>query len=320
MMKFFKPVSFLFVMIIFYTLFSFPAAAQKNLKLIISEQEFNRFFPLRDNFYSYKSFKTAIEDMALISLKIEKRGDWIYKITRTNKRTNIAKVIRQDKDWNETWAKAKTYQAIQIDYGAFCNSGNVQANKKELAAWLAHVAHETRNGINGQYNDGLMLLREVQTDSAYITKNNIYPATPGKKYYGRGPLQLSYNGNYGFASDCIFGDKNVLLTNPDLITSNPVISFETAIYFWMTPQSAKPSAHEVMTGKWTPSTTDIHKNDLPGFGMTINIINGKLECNKGDNNTAMLDRIGFYQYFLKKLNIADKGCACSCAKTTPFAD
>jgi len=54
--------------------------------------------------------------------------------------------------------------------------------------------------------------------------------------------------------------------------------------------------------------------------MTINIINGKLECNKGDDNNAMKDRIGFYQYFLKKFNINDVNCACSCGQMTPFAE
>jgi hypothetical protein len=31
------------------------------------------------------------------------------------------------------------------------------------------------------------------------------------------------------------------------------------------------------------------------------IVNGELECNKGEDNYSMNDRIGFYQFFLKKL-------------------
>ena len=132
-------------------------------------------------------------------------------------------------------------------------------------------------------------------------------------------MQISYNGNYGYASDCIFGDKKVLLNNPELVEKDPVVAFKTAIYFWMTPQPPKPSAHDVMTGKWQPSTADKAKGRTPGFGMTINIINGQIECNKGDNMSSMNDRIGFYQHFLKKLGVSDPNCACSCGNMKPYA-
>nr|WP_199156996.1 chitinase [Pedobacter sp. ASV2] len=287
-------------------------ANSKPVKPIISEKEYNLCFPTRDKFYSYNAFQSAINEMALIKVKIEKRGDWIYKISRTDKKTGKTTIVRQDKDWDENWAKVKPYQVIEIDYADFCTS------KKELAAVFAHIAHETRNGMNNKFNDGLMLIQEAKKDSAYITQNVIYPAAKGKKYYGRGPLQLSYNGNYGFASDCIFGDKTVLLNNPDLVSSNAKIAFETAIYFWMTPQSLKPSAHEVITEKWKPTAAENQKGYKSGFGMTINIINGKLECDKGENMPAMKDRIGFYQYFLKLFKINDPNCACSCAQMTPF--
>ncbi|MCZ4244523.1 chitinase [Pedobacter punctiformis] len=281
---------------------------------IISEKEFNLCFPLRNKFYSYAAFTSAVNEMAAVKIKIEKRGDWIYKINRTNKNTGKITVVRQDKDWDENWAKQKPYQSAEIDYADFCTS------KKEFSAIFAHMAHETRNGTNNKYNDGLMLIQELVTDSAYISQNVIYPAVNGKKYYGRGPLQLSYNGNYGFASDCIFGDKNILLNNPDLVSLNAKIAFETAIYFWMTPQSLKPSAHDVITGKWKPTAAENQKGYKPGFGMTINIINGKLECNKGENIPAMKDRIGFYQHFLKLFKTNDINGMCSCAQMTPFSD
>ncbi|MGN7986951.1 chitinase [Pedobacter sp. 22226] len=283
-----------------------------------SEKEFNSFFPQRNKFYSYASFAKAISEISFIKIKIEKRGDWIYKITRTDKRNNKETVIRQNKDWNETWAKAKPYSISTVDYADFCASKNINVNKKELAALFAHIAHETRNGINNKYNDGLMLNHELDTNANYTVANVTYPAVAGKKYYGRGPIQLSYNSNYGFASDCIFGNKNILLKNPGLLNTNPVTAFETAIYFWMTPQGAKPSPHDVITGKWKPSTAESQKGYKPGFGMTINIVNGALECNKGNDVAAMKDRIGFYQYFLKKFNVTDANCYCDCAKMVPY--
>ncbi|PWS31352.1 hypothetical protein DF947_12170 [Pedobacter paludis] len=305
------------LIILFTSSFMFKTESSRP---VISEKDFNACFPQRNKFYTYSAFSKAVSEMSFIKIKIEKRGDWIYKITRTDKRTNKSVTVRQDKDWDETWAKAKPYTILNIDYGNFCSDKNLGANKKELAALFAHIAHETRNGTNNKFNDGLMLITESNTNADYVVQNVIYPAVAGKKYYGRGPLQLSYNGNYGFASDCIFGNKNTLLNNPDLVNSDPVLAFKTAIYFWMTPQSLKPSAHDVMTGKWTPTVSDTQKNYRSGFGMTINIINGKLECNKGDDNNAMKDRIGFYQYFLKKFHINDVNCACSCGQMTPFAE
>jgi hypothetical protein len=285
---------------------------------LLSEKQFNDLFPLRDKFYSYAAFIKAVREMGLIKVKVVRRATSVYQFTRTDKTTGKSKIIRQDEDWNESWAKKKPDSSYVIDYGNFCSEKDMQTNKKELAAFFAHIAHETRHGENGKYNDGLMLIHESNTSLPYTSDNDTYPPVPGKKYYGRGPIQLSYNGNYGYASDCIFGDKNMLLNNPDLLETDPVISFKTAIYFWMTPQTFKPSAHDVMIGKWQPNATDKAAGRAPGFGMTINIVNGEVECGKGENIYSMNDRIGFYQYFLKKLGVSDANCACSCGKMKPY--
>jgi hypothetical protein len=279
-----------------------------------SEKDFNLFFPQHNQFFSFKSFKQAVAEMSAVKIRIEKRGIWIFKITKTDLVTGKSTVVREDPDWEQGWAKKQPYSSEEINYGDFC----ANLNKREAAAFFAHIAHETRNGINGKFNDGLMLTHELRTDLEYVIQNKVYPAVAGQKYYGRGPLQLSYNGNYGFASTVIFGNPDILLNKPDLVTKDPVLSFKTAIYFWMTPQNRKPSAHAVMTGEWKPSEAEKALGYAPGFGMTINIINGSLECNKGENNSGMQDRIGFYQHFLKLLKISDPNCVCSCGKMIPF--
>lgn len=294
------------------------SVTKNNLTQLISEKLFNQLFPQRNTFYSYKAFIKAVHNLAQIKIKVVKRGVSIYQLTRTDRSTGKSTIIRQDKDWNEQWAKQKPDSTYNIDFGLFCAEKDAATNKKELAAFFAHIAHETRNGENGTFSDGLMLIHEEDTSQPYIYANEVYPAVPGKKYYGRGPLQLSYNGNYGYASDCIFGDKHVLLNNPDLVQTDPVVAFETAVYFWMTPETYKPSAHNMMIGKWQPSAKDKIKGRIPGFGMTINIVNGALECNKGANQINMNERIGFYQHFLNKLGISDPNCACSCAKMQPY--
>ncbi|QKJ28746.1 hypothetical protein HQ865_02885 [Mucilaginibacter mali] len=280
----------------------------------ISEQQFNDMFPMRDKFYTYAAFIKAVDELGDIKVKVSKRAFSVYQLVRTDKATGKATTVRQDADWNENWAKQKPDSTYTIDYGAFCAEKDAATNKKELAAFFANVAHETRHGENGKYNDGLMFIHEQNTSLPYIAENDEYPPVAGKKYYGRGPLQLSYNGNYGYASDCIFGDKKVLLNNPDLLEKDAVAAFKSAIYFWMTPQPHKPSAHDVMIGKWQPSAADKAKGRAPGFGMTIVLINGPVECNQGDAMPAMADRIAFYQHFLIKLGTSDPNCACSCGK------
>jgi hypothetical protein len=292
-----------------------PIAAPKPAPAfnLITEKEFNDLFPQRNAFYTYNAFIKAIKDLSLIKVKITRRAVSVYQFIRTDKSTGKATTIRQDVDWNEGWAKVKPDSTYTIDYGNFCTQSDPLTNKKELAAFFANVAHETRHGENGSYTDGLMLTHEDNTSLNYFGDSDEYPPVKGKKYYGRGPMQLSYNGNYGYASDCIFGDHKILLNNPDLITTDPVIAFKAAIYFWMTPQTHKPSAHDVMIGKWQPNAVDKAAGRAPGFGMVINIVNGALECGLGENNVGMKDRIGFYRYFLTKLGITDVNCVCSCA-------
>jgi len=294
------------------------AANYTPLSTLITEKQFNDLFPMRSKFYTYASFIKAAREMSNISVKVARRAVSVYQFTRTDKSTGQSAVIRQDEDWNEEWAKKKPDSVYVINFGNFCAEKDVQTNKKELAAFFAQIAHETRHGQDGQYNDGLMFLHENDTTQAYTAENDAYPPVPGKKYYGRGPMQLSYNGNYGYASDCIFGDKHLLLNNPGLVQTDAVTAFKTAIYFWMTPQTLKPSAHEVMTGKWQPTAADKAVGRAPGFGMTINIVNGDVECNKGENMVAMNDRIGFYRHFLKALGVSDPNCACSCGSMKAY--
>jgi len=291
-----------------------PAATAAGL---ITEKTFNELFPQRNKFYTYQSFIKAIRELGQVKIKVTRRAVSVYQLIRTDKTTGKASVVRQDVDWNEDWAKAKPDSSFEVDFGKFCTEKDALTNKKELAAFFANIAHETRGGTDDTFTDGLMYIHEKNTTLPYVAENDEYPPVPGKKYYGRGPVQLSYNGNYGYAGDCILGDDKILLNNPDLIETDPVLAFKTAIYFWMTPQTHKPSAHNVMVGVWQPKASDTAKGRAPGFGMTINIINGEVECNKGEDNYSMKDRMKFYQYFLGKLGVQDS-TNCSCGKMQPY--
>ncbi len=112
----------------------------------LTEKQYNELFPMRDKFYSYAAFVKAVKEMSWIKVKIVRRAVSVYQFTRTDKRTNKPTVVRQDEDWNEAWAKKKPDSSYVIDYGNFCSDKDLQTSKKELAAFFANIAHETRHG------------------------------------------------------------------------------------------------------------------------------------------------------------------------------
>lgn len=122
------------------------------------------------------------------------------------------------------------------------------------------------------------------------------------------------NYNYGLAGQAIGVD---LINNPDLVATDPVISFKTAIWFWMTPQANKPSSHDVIIGQWGPSDADRAANRVPGYGVITNIINGGLECGSGAND-KVADRIGFYKRYCDLLGVS-YGDNLDCYNQRPFA-
>lgn len=198
----------------------------------------------------------------------------------------------------------------------FGTTGDATTRKRELAAFFAQTSHETTGGWatapDGPYAWGYCFVRE-QNQAAYCDSPD-WPCPAGKLYYGRGPIQLTHNYNYGQAGRAIGVD---LINNPDLVATDPTISFKTAIWFWMTAQSNKPSCHNVIIGGWTPSATDRSAGRVPGFGVITNIINGGIECGKGQNN-AVADRIGFYRRYCDMLGVS-YGPNLDCYSQQPFA-
>jgi len=133
-------------------------------------------------------------------------------------------------------------------YPAICrNSDNCS---KILAAMFAHFQQETA---------GLFFLEEINKENSYCAKwsewvAEAYPCSQGKKYYGRGSKQLTWNFNYGAFSKAIFGNTSVLLEKPELVATT-WLNFASAIWFFVTPQPPKPSMLQVVDGSWRRSSS-----------------------------------------------------------------
>ncbi|KQK16673.1 basic endochitinase C [Brachypodium distachyon] len=225
---------------------------------------------------------------------------------------------------NEGACQAKgfyTYDAFIAaanSFRGFGTTGNADVRKREVAAFLAQTSHETTGGWatapDGAYAWGYCFKQERGVTSDFCTPSAQWPCVPGKRYYGRGPIHLSHNYNYGPAGKAIGVD---LLRNPDLVATDPTVSFKTALWFWMTAQAPKPSAHAVATGQWKPSAADRTAGRVPGFGVITNIVNGGVECGHGQD-IRVADRIGFYKRYCDILGVS-YGDSLDCYNQRPFA-
>ncbi|BDD03706.1 chitinase [Aureibacter tunicatorum] len=297
---------------------------------LISPEEYNDLFSYRcgtenaqseatnqcgeEDFYSYTNFQKAIDEISNIKVIIEQRDAEYYippRITRIDKPTGEEKIVSDPPEFNGEWEQNFPIKEITIDYSSFCNEGSFIDRKRELAAFFANIAQETTGGWEtapgGKFAWGLFYKEELGyfgTDHVgYNVPHENYPGVPGKSYHGRGPIQLSYNYNYGQVSEYLFGDKYVLLNDPEDVSANGVLAFKTAIWFWMTPQFPKPSCHEVMIpDMWTPSPEDIEKGREAGFAHTIAIINGGVEC--GGPHEKAQSRFHHYDKFAEILGVS----------------
>ena len=288
------------------------------------------------------SFITSISLVFLLSGQScaqKAQSKSLQHIVDNNSSQRIARLI-DAKTWNKLFPNRNniqgkdskhqdfySYQAFikaAAHFPTFLNEGSVEGQKRELAAFLANIAQETSGGWNdapgGYFAWGLYFIEENNKGNGNnytdISKT-AYPPTEGQAYYGRGPKQLSWNYNYGQFSEAWFGDKNVLLKNPGLLAQDNVLSFASAIWFWMTAQAPKPSCHDVMTGKWKPTEKDIESGRIPGFGTTVNIINGGIECGQGKPLPKTQYRYEYYQYFCKYFGVKP-GENITCSNQKPF--
>lgn len=170
-------------------------------------------------------------------------------------------------------------------YPGFANTGSDTVKKQEAAAFLANVSHET---------GGLVYIVEQNTANYphYCDPGQPYGCPAGQSaYYGRGPIQLSWNFNYKAAGDSLGID---LLDNPGLVQTDSAIAWKTGLWYWNTQSGP---------GTMTPHNAMVNG---AGFGETIRSINGSIECN-GGNPAQVQSRINAYQNFTAVLGVPTGG-------------
>ncbi|CAN6239016.1 unnamed protein product [Urochloa humidicola] len=171
----------------------------------------------------------------------------------------------------ESFYTRGAFLSAASSYPHFAHAGSVADGKREIAAFFAHATHETSYFCYINEIDGASMNYCDASDAAW-------PCAPGQGYYGRGPLQLSWNYNYGPAGKNIGFDG---LGNPGIVAQDPVVSFKSALWFWM---------------------DNVHLLMPQGFGATIRAINGGLECD-GRNAAEMNARVRFYRQYCQELGV-----------------
>lgn len=328
-----------------------PSAALGRLEELIPETAYNELFPYRfgsdgwkscsataqfypdtskiEDYYSYANLKEAIKTLANTIVKVQwyEGADWCYRIIRLDKTTKEQMLAYSDPNFDAEWLNTKTLNTTVCDYGSFLAVGDLNTRKRELAGFLANISHETGGGtIEGEVDEnltGLYFNEEVgfigSSAIGYVqsTGTNYLPVA-GKSYHGRGPIQLSYNYNYGLCSDVLYGDSSILLNNPEKVSEDGVLGLMTGIWFWMTPQPPKPSCHQVITGIWEPKAGAPNASYNGNFGLTIVIINnesGQSETGAG----AVARRARYYRIFADKMQANIENEHCDTVGMTTFA-
>nr|AHZ57097.1 latex protein MLX56-7 [Morus alba var. alba] len=175
----------------------------------------------------------------------------------------------------------------------FGTTGDITTRKRELAAFFAQTSLATtdqRFDSQDPYVWGYCHINETTNgnDNDYCTSAH-WPCPSGKKYNSRGAVQLTHNYNYGLAGEALGLD---LINNPDLVATDPVISFKTAIWFWMAQHDNKLSCHDILI------------NANSGYVIGNIIKNSGYQNGLITNTISTMRGIGYYKRYCDMLGVS----------------
>nr|WP_239096851.1 chitinase [Streptomyces sp. SID11385] len=167
-------------------------------------------------------------------------------------------------------------------YPRFAREGGPVTARREAAAFLANVSHET----GGLF---YVVAQNKETYPVFCDEGRSYGCPAGHDaYYGRGAIMLSWNFNYKAAGDALGVD---LLHDPWLVERDPAVAWATALWYWNTQTGPGTlTGHEAMVRR-------------AGFGETIRSLNGTAECD-GAGPAQMEHRAGLYRSFTRLLGVS----------------
>lgn len=260
---------------------------------IFDEHDWDYLTPVRDSRYSYRDFLTAVAKWPRFCAEMNVSAPHLSGIS-------LDQVCAQE--------VATVFAHFAQEVGAHSESaGPAPAPPGGI---LADAGAEMPQE---QWRQGLFFIEEL----GYAGTSNVgyrqcegnwalaFPCGQGVSYHGRGAKQLSYNYNYGPFSRTVFGAENmhVLLEAPERVAEEGWLALSSALYFYMTPRAPKPSIHETVSGLWLPDASDLAAERAVGFGVSIQIINGGLECNSPNEAATAKNRRLYFEGLSKHLGI-----------------
>lgn len=287
----------------------------------------------RSEIQAMEQQKTSDPMYAIWSKALETRDNTIVEAIEPGANSNPENVKRVERvfprtDWDfltQMAAPEYTYTRFLRAIGkfpAFCGEYTDGRDsdaicKKSIITAFAHFSQETGGHISKdnssdnplaleEWQQALVHVREMgwsEGQAGYTTgcgqddwQNKRWPCAAGEGYFGRGAKQLSYHFNYGAFSEVMFdGDATVLLNNPGLVADS-WLNLASAIWFFLTPQAPKPAMLHVIDRTWEPSQRELDAGIGYGFGTTINIINGGIECGEQNKEKGQpVNRIRYWE-------------------------
>ncbi|MBE4594116.1 carbohydrate-binding protein [Vibrio navarrensis] len=309
------------------------AGAQAAMTIQPDPQNANGYLVSRAELQAAEQAKTANPMYAIWSQALQTRPNSVVEAIEPGASSNPENVKRVERvfpqsEWDfltQMAAPEYTYTRFLRAVGkfpAFCGEYSDGRNadaicKKSIVTAFAHFSQETGGHIAKdnvsdnplaleEWQQALVHVREMgwsEGQAGYTTgcgqndwQNQRWPCEAGQGYFGRGAKQLSYHFNYGAFSEVMFdGDATVLLKNPALVADS-WLNLASAIWFFLTPQAPKPAMLHVIDRTWVPSLREIDAGIGYGFGTTINVINGGIECGEQNKNKGQpVNRIRYWE-------------------------
>lgn len=304
----------------------------------------------RQELEAHESEITSDPIYASWSKALETRPNSLVELIAPGNADNPANVKLAESVFTQTdWDFLTSYAANEYSYvlflraigkfpafcGAYTDGRDAAAICiKSIVLSFAHYAQETGAHTPDveipEWRQALHYVREIgfnEGDKGYDTgcgvddwKNAKWPCSD-VGYFGRGAKQLSYHYNYGPFSEAMYSDATVLLSKPRDVAET-WLNIASSIWFFLTPQPPKPAMLHVIDRTWAPSTREVAGGIGYGFGTTINIINGGLECGAGnENNQQAINRVMYWQELIAHFNIHLQSDEINtCFQQTPYSN